>query len=145
MELLSSDNDDDYKPLLPIKKGLQILSPPKSYLVDRYGVVSIESMESPCLFVSVVEVSSTPSTQTQCLASTFLGDRSLVICIHDLIIALRNKQNSKSEFRVADLGSFFYKYVKYLLSLFNENKIFELPFIHAPRTSCKGRLEGMDR
>ena len=74
-----------------------------------------------------------------------MGNESSDICIYDLIVAMGNKGNAKSEFRAADLGSFEHKNVKYLPSQFNGNAIFELPPLQAPKLGGKGRLEGVDR
>ena len=72
-------------------------------------------------------------------------DGSLEIRVYDFIVAMENRQYAKSDFRVADLGSFFCKYVRYLPSQFNGNAIFGLPPLLAPKIDGKGRLEGMDR
>ena len=74
-------------------------------------------MESPCSSVGVVDqVPNTPSVQTPCLPSVSIGDGSSILQIYDLIVVLRNKHNSKSKFRAADLGAFSHEYVKYLPS-----------------------------
>ena len=64
---------------------------------------------------------------------------------YDLIVAMENKRNVKSDFRALDLGSFPHKYVKYLPSQFNENAILELPPLQALKIGGKGRLEAMDK
>ena len=146
MELLNSNNNDDCKSFLTIKKGLQILLPFENYHISKYEVVLTRLMELPCSSVGVVDqVSSTLSTQTPYLVYALLDNGSLVICIYDHIVALENKQNFKSDFRATYLGSFFYKCMKYLSSEFNGNAIFELPLVHAPKIGGRSRLEGMDR
>ena len=67
------------------------------------------------------------------------------IQIYNLIVAMGNRQNAKSDFRAADLGSFPHKYVWYPSSQFNGNAIFKLPPLQASKIGEKGRLEGMDK
>ena len=110
-----------------------------------YGVVLPRTLESPSSSVGVESRVCTTLAQTPTSANALVGDESSDICIYDLIVAMGNKRNAKSDFRAADLGSFEHKNVKYLPSQFNGNAIFELLLLEAPKLGGKGRLEGMDR
>ena len=110
-----------------------------------YGDVSPGTLGSPSTSVGVESRVCTTPAQTPTSSNGLVGGESSNIRVYDLLVAMCNKHNAKSEFRAADLGSFEHKNVKYLPSQFNGNAIFELPPLHAPKLGGKGRLEGMDR
>ena len=144
LELLSSNDEDDYIPLLSLKE-LNNRVPSQSCPIRMYGVVSPRTLESPSSYVAVESRVCTTATQTPTSTNALVGDESSDIRIYDLIVAMGNKRNAKNDFRAADLGSFEHKNVKYFPSQFNGNAIFELPLLQAPKLGGKGRLEGMDR
>jgi hypothetical protein len=52
---------------------------------------------------------------------------------------------AKGTLRSANLQSFPHHKVKYLLSQYNGNVIYELPLVIVPKEGTAGRLKGMDR
>ena len=81
-----------------------------------YGVVLPGMLESPSSSVGVESQVCTTPTQTPTSANALVGDESSDIRIYDLIVAMGNKCNAKSDFRAVDLRSFLHKNVKYLPS-----------------------------
>ena len=144
LELLSSDDDDDCIPLLSLNESHNRV-PSQSCPIRMYGDVSPGTLDSPSSSIGVESQVCTTPTQMPTSSNGLVGGESSNIRIYDLIVAMCNKHNAKSEFRAADLGSFEHKTMKYLPSQFNGNAIFELPPLHAPKLGGKGRLEGMDR
>ena len=62
-------------------------------------------MESPSSSIGIVSRVCTTPVQIPTLANALVGNESSEICIYDLIVAMGNKRNAKSDFRAADLAT----------------------------------------
>jgi hypothetical protein len=85
------------------------------------------------------------------ISAAFLGSQSTdgdaaqtsSASIYDIVVATGGHSTAKNTLRSADLQSFPHYKVKYLLSQYNGNVIFELPPVIVPKEGAIGRLEGM--